>query len=810
MKNPYAIGLLVLSLSSSPLLAQAIDLRGKVASRSGTALAGAVITLRKASLKDTSDGQGLFRILGKLNVAILPRHPFRTPDWRYGKGPVGWSVRSEGAALFTADGRILENQERVPTHSTPHASLLFLAKSAAVADTLEVTLPGYRTLIRSVAGYVDSLPVLYLDADGAPEVYPPVIEAGVEYTHPSRLPATAGLPIWKNSGMYLGRGTPGTGQIARSVDARTFGVIPDDGKDDTQALQKAIDASGSAPGGDINHLTVLSLPAGRIDVSCQINVSVNFLIIRGQGSDPLNPQSTRIILRPSPECRYDKVSPDGTLPGMDEMTHAGNTAKWFWPGRGGFRVQVRDVHPDYADAYAQAPANRKDIYEGSINFHWKSGLRVDQKKTFPARAGDHAISLDPSVSAAALAGIKPGTALWVGAANSQKMYLEQGVSETSYWENGHMKSGIYYVLAVDASTRTMTLDQPLEFDVPANNTSDGSPAILGAKYYSKVMPLKLVQGVGFEDFYFTLDLEGLPRLDGKGTYAFKPADAVHDYGNMAPEYAFHGIVFKWAANSWARGLQLFMSGSHPLVTEQVKGLEFSHNRIDGSWNKGKGGNGYVRLSRAWDCLVYGNILRNVRHLTLQWSTSHTVVVGNDLDCDINLHGGWERNNLIENNTVRVSAGHAPGKCRSNCGTGPSTGEGSGEDVGTWYPIYWATGAKAGKWAGATGPRNIFFNNTLLKQVQPNGPYADYLPYYAADGRLRGTLFQFGWDRENPAGSRWEALSRDGQVVADWSGSETVDFSTAPHSGVNAARKESVPSLFARDAAALADLMPHLP
>ncbi|MBD0301834.1 MAG: hypothetical protein ICV85_06515, partial [Tolypothrix sp. T3-bin4] len=301
----------------------------------------------------------------------------------------------------------------------------------------------------------------------------------------------------------------------------------------------------------------------------------------------------------------------------------------------------------------------------------------------------------------------------------------------------------------------------------------------------KATPLKVVQGVGFENFYLTQEM----------TNSLKPEDAAYNYGNLAPEYAMHGIVFKWAANCWVRNIHTYMIGSHPIVTEAAKNLQIQDNFLDGSWNKGKGGNGYFRGSRVWDSLYYNNTLRNLRHFTFQWSASNNVAIGNDMTCELNLHGGWERRNLFELNTVRVPFEHAPGNCKVNCGN-----EGGGQDTGQWYPIWWGAGEKASKWSGATGGQNVFFNNILKKQLSADGPYEDYSPYYSSDGSKDHTIFQFGWNRETGDGSQWEHFSVDGvNNIADWAGNETVDFSVDPRKGVNALRTDVGSSLFLKDA-----------
>ncbi|MBD3345512.1 MAG: hypothetical protein GF401_10660 [Chitinivibrionales bacterium] len=433
--------------------------------------------------------------------------------------------------------------------------------------------------------------------------------------------------------------------------------------------------------------------------------------------------------------------------------------------------------------------NRKDIYEGSVNFHWTAGHSVDQSTAFPARSGDRVIPLDESVNGSEMEAIEVGSYVWVGAANSEKMYQEQHVPR-EYWKRLHMKIQIHKVVSVNASAKSITIDTPLEFDIPANSGSDGSTPIGSSKPYpSRVAPLKVVTGVGFEDFVLTMDLEGLPRLDG-GTYSYTPHQATGNYGNMAPEYAMHGLVFKWAVDCWVRNVSTYMTGSHPVVTEQARGIQVVHSRFDGSWNKGGGGNGYFRLSRAWNCLVHGCVLRNLRHLTLQWSSSGNVIIGNDMDCEINFHGGWERHNLVENNLIRIPYTHAHSNCTIGCDHIGAAGTGE-----SWYPLYWSTGPKAGKWAGATGPRNILFNNVMQKQTTADGPYEDYAPYYGSDGSSRGVIFLLGWDRQTNAGSHWVHLHNDGAILQDWAGNETIDYSQDPHKGVNARLRYEGASLF---------------
>lgn len=583
----------------------------------------------------------------------------------------------------------------------------------------------------------------------------------------------SGLPDWSRVGYRGGLDLPhgesgltesGSCRISTEELRSTYKVSADDGVDDTTGLQKAIDyvKSDCSPTANFNRLSIIELPSGRIDVSRQIYVDASFLTIRGQGSGD---GGTRLVFRPDLNTRYDTLvngrwDQDAMVAGTGSDVGKGG---WMWPGRGMFRVQTRDLAERYKDDYAAAPANRKDIFEGSINQHWASGFKLaaqDDDPGFSARQGASTVRLDAKAN---MDKFQVGGYVWVGATNSVKFYEQQGITDTSLMESLHMRQQMFRLSSKDAGSKTITLDRPLEWDLPVDSLSDGSSPLGPTAYTSKVTPLKIVEGVGFEDFAFTQDTNGLPKLGG-GTYALTPEQAKNNYGNMAPEYAMHGIVFKWAANSWARGLKATMTGSHPIVTEVARNLQIERNSFDGAWNKGKGGNGYLRGSRVWDSLWAHNLSRNLRHFTFQWSASGNVAFRNDLDSDLNLHGGWEHNNLFEQNTARVPYEHRSANCESNCG-----GEGGEIDDGTWYPIWWAAGPKAAKWSGSSGPQNVFYNNTLIKQATEGGPFEPYTPY----GTRAGTAFQFGSNSNNAR--QFQPLGQDGQAIADWTGRETLDY-----------------------------------
>ncbi|MEU3567545.1 endonuclease/exonuclease/phosphatase family protein [Kitasatospora sp. NPDC036755] len=654
---------------------------------------------------------------------------------------------------------------------------------------LSLTLPALTSAPASAA------PAFEAAAAAAPVTAGPGAE-GPDLSFANRTPPPPGMPDWSRVGFRGGQSLPGDGdltddagcRITPDVLAAKYGVKANDGVDDTTGLQKAIDdvKAVCSPNANFNRLSLISLPAGRIDVSRQVYVDADYLVLRGQGSGD---GGTRLVFRPDENTRYDTLV-NGRWDQDSMKAGSGSdvgTGGWIWPGRGLFRVQTRDIADRYQDDWAAAPANRKDIFEGSVNQHWASGIKVAAAAADPgyaARQGQNTVQLDAKAD---MKKFSLGGYVWVGAANSVKFYEQQGVSDRSQMDNLHMRQQMFRVTGFDGTAKTVTLDRPLEWDLPVDSTSDGSPALGDKPYASKVTPLKVVQGVGFEDFAFTQDMNGLPKLGG-GTYSLTPGQAVHNYGNMAPEYAMHGIVFKWAANDWARGLKAEMTGSHPIVTEDARNLQIERNSFDGAWNKGKGGNGYLRGSRVWDSLYAYNLSRNLRHFTFQWSASGNVAFRNDLDSDLNLHGGWEHDNLFEQNTLRVPYEHRSGSCQTNCG-----GEGGEIDEGTWYPVWWAAGPKAVKWSGSSGPQNVFYDNTMVKQATPGGPFEPYAPY----GSRTGTAYQFGSADDDP--SRFRPLAQGGQNIPDWTGRETLDYTGQ---GVVPVDVGSRPSLFLADTGGL--------
>ena len=131
-----------------------------------------------------------------------------------------------------------------------------------------------------------------------------------------------------------------------------------------------------------------------------------------------------------------------------------------------------------------------------------------------------------------------------------------------------------------------------------------------------------------------------------------PEEAQGQYENLAPDHAVDGIRFDWAVDCSLQNATVRQAGRHPLVFENSANVRAAHLLIDGAWNKGKGGNGYVRFARCYNCELTDSEVRNVRHLAFQWSAANNRVLRSRIYTDVNFHGGYSRDNAVLDSEVR--------------------------------------------------------------------------------------------------------------------------------------------------------------
>ncbi|CAE6436657.1 unnamed protein product [Rhizoctonia solani] len=658
-----------------------------------------------------------------------------------------------------------------------------------------------------------------------------VTSALVDLTKQNRREPLPDLPDWSGAGFEGGNSLPddSKGSLASSqkipVLAHTppflivaFTLTPAvlaSQQDDTAGLQQAITAmsSQSVPDGTYR---LIQLPAGTINLSYMIYVDTSYLIIRGTGQNP-NAGGTKIIFRPDADTKYDKTinerwDLDSTVYDWDFQDESGKrvfgsaSGGWLWPGRSIFRVGSSKVAAKYTRQHAEAPKNRKDLFKGSVNYHWRSdegktkGWMVSQAKDKAGVVGTSLVRLNATATSWVTTEDNTATDWWIASPAKRNDFVSWGVETQNWFVNSYIYQDWFTVTkrGVDGVGPYLELDRPLRFDVYRSSTGDGSSAMEDSETFAKAMPIAHV------NLYITQEIDGLT-----------PESATRNYGNLAPEQAMHGIVFRFARDSWVRNIQTFMTGSHPIATEAARNIQIQDNYFDGAWNKGKGsypstpcfklvsclstpsigGNGYLRGSRVWDSLYYNNTLRNLRHITMQWCAMGNVVI---------------LNNMTFTEVGRVSIYSSSTMYLSHTLTGPDLVQAVvvRVEIKNLEPGIRFGGVLARKRVNGAAPlgqgTNIFYRNYMIKQQVDGGEYVEYRPYFARDGSLSSKIWQLGWDSQSPAGIRYTHLSTENRVpIKDWQSHELVDFSQSPAYGANSFMEDPHTSLFLKDVSAAA-------
>ena len=129
------------------------------------------------------------------------------------------------------------------------------------------------------------------------------------------------------------------------------------------------------------------------------------------------------------------------------------------------------------------------------------------------------------------------------------------------------------------------------------------------------------------------------------------------YSNPFLNHSVDLVRLNWTSNIQVKDLDLFNAGRHPISIENSFNCYMSDLDIDGSWNKGKQGFGYLKISKSHFCNLENLKVKNIRHIVLQWGASYNTINELYTEVDINFHGGYSHNNTISNITFNLSKLH---------------------------------------------------------------------------------------------------------------------------------------------------------
>ncbi len=218
--------------------------------------------------------------------------------------------------------------------------------------------------------------------------------------------------------------------------------------------------------------------------------------------------------------------------------------------------------------------------------------------------------------------------LWIGAPNDEAFLAELGAKR---WNKPHpwLRQTIVPVSAHHGTT--LALGRASALDLPAG---------------AHAQAVDMLTGVVLEDFAVRYDV---PDGDAERTRL--------RFDNLHPDHRVDLVRFEFVAHSRLSRLKLEMAGRHPVDLEHSSDNVLSGLVVDGAWNKGPGGSGYVRLARSYHNLITDSTIAGIRHLTVQWSASGNRIEQIAAGVDVNFHGGFSHHNRVRCVSDRRLAGH---------------------------------------------------------------------------------------------------------------------------------------------------------
>ena len=499
-------------------------------------------------------------------------------------------------------------------------------------------------------------------------------------------------PNWTRVG--IPGGIPGR---ANTHNAADFGAVPDDGQDDSAALQRAVAALEARGEGG-----VLLIPAGVYHLDRPVLIKGDNIVLRGAGA-----KKTRLVSRFSkrgeaPELHgipadgkihpqsyyYVWLDPEG-LTGV-EITAAGRTVQritraGLWetqiffrftgrelvaaagPGEtdltvtatyrdGAVRRVTRPVLPDLAPV----PVERGYGSLAMIGFAGRGLVGERFALTADGRRGDMHLDLAPGHGFAAGDRIQvnaPATARWDRLTGSAR-------------PDAQIRTNHYQITRVEGNRVWLGEALRLEF-----------PVIDGASVQRLIPQLHC----GIEDLGFEQEVQAM----------------------------IHGFMFEYGWECWVRGVELTRAGDKALYMPHSKRCEVRDSVFDRVWYN-IGGSGYIGWEHSFDSLMENVTTHAMRHApVVQWGSSGNVIRRSVFHgSDAQWHAGWTNENLYEE--LIVESSQRDGAYGNGMWASPPEDRGHGPN-GPRNVVYNCSisSPKAGLWMGGMNESWLILHNLFV-------------------------------------------------------------------------------------------------
>ena len=466
--------------------------------------------------------------------------------------------------------------------------------------------------------------------------------------------------------------------VADLISARDLGAIPDDGIDDSTAIQQALDLAEQKGGGAVR------LEPGKYVLNFPLFIHGDGVVLRGAGQD-------RTVLS------FEYFPPDGSV----DL----------------FSVREESEGVAGPDTLFMAWADFEDLE----TLRWSiGGVELGVRDQIRREGYMHYLS---GTGRRFMDAVGPGTHTLVAEATYRDGRVERDEMVLQFVDRDGPAavSGLSQLAAINILGKGLRGDPfllaedgrrgsvELIVDTPTPNLSEGMFIDLHApatERWNKLVRNAAPWGNYRRNMYRIDGMEGnqlqinqplrldFPTVDGTTIQQIDCVvrSGVEDLKIVQPRKLWtSGINLLYAWECWIDGVVVEKAGRHSYYTVFAKKCEIRNSIFNDIWFKQGGGSGYIGFERGYDCLLDSIVTYSMRHApNLQWSAAGNVIRRSQFnDSDGQWHAGWTNENLFEEISITSSW-----------------------DNGNYgYGLY-SSSPEAG-FHGPTGPRNVVYNSDII-------------------------------------------------------------------------------------------------